>query len=191
MSKLRTSNQTGFSIIELMIAIVVLAVGLTATISLVIGAIAANNRNKMDTSATMLAQNVMEEILAANSNAIPPPVFQVTDCNNTVFNINAAGAAGPAGLGATLTAAGNINFAGNAPAGYGMNYVVCKSTGTNVTYDVRWNIINLRTGANGEIYTKQVTIAARPIAAANASGIGSGRLYALPITLKGVAGILQ
>jgi prepilin-type N-terminal cleavage/methylation domain-containing protein len=187
MKTLRKPKQSGFTMIELMFAIFVLAVGLSAGLVLVMGSIGTNNRNKLDTTATMLSQNVMEQFLAVSSNTVLN--IPMSDCQGNNFTINTQGAAAP-GAGATLTAAGTIDFSAASPgAGYSMLYVVCRATGDPVTYDVRWNVTNLRTGGTGgtEIYTKQITVAARPLGAAgNASTML--RYFALPVTMRGVAG---
>lgn len=49
------SSSSGMTLIELMIAMVVLAVGLIAIANVVAIAIANNNRNHMDTTSTMLS----------------------------------------------------------------------------------------------------------------------------------------
>ena len=48
------SNEAGLSLIELMIAMVIMTVGFMATMILISTAIATNNRNKLDTTATAL-----------------------------------------------------------------------------------------------------------------------------------------
>src|SRR5437016_14223653 len=57
-------TERGFSLIELMIALVVLAVGMAALGVLFGVAILGNGRSKGDTAGTMLAQTILEQIAA-------------------------------------------------------------------------------------------------------------------------------
>ena len=61
-------RQRGFSLIEMMIAMVVLAVGLGALTILFTTAMYSNTKSNKDTTATMLAQTVMEQIDAQSTN---------------------------------------------------------------------------------------------------------------------------
>ena len=106
------NRQSGMSLIELMIAMTVLVVGMLALMTLVTTAIGSNNRNKLDTTGTMLAQTVLEGIAAQ-----PAPVgatFTLSDCNpagSTSWTIGTAGGSAiGAALGAQLDGSGNIDF---------------------------------------------------------------------------------
>ena len=186
----RFRRQRGMSLIELMMALFVLAVGLAGAMVLVSTAIAGNNRNKLDTTATLLSQMVLEKILTpGNSNLPPNPALlphyvTVTDCTGATFFIY-LDPGGPALNAAT----GEINFAVPPPAiGYNMIYTVCKAGGQTAVYDVRWNIQALQTSVGGTIYTKLVTVAARPTGAA-ANRTTRILFFGLPITLRGVSGV--
>src|SRR3989442_10915728 len=61
-SRCLSHRSCGFSLIELMIAISVLAVGMSALVGLFITAVMNNGRSKGDTTSTMLAQTVLGEI---------------------------------------------------------------------------------------------------------------------------------
>jgi prepilin-type N-terminal cleavage/methylation domain-containing protein len=174
----------GMTLLELMIAITVLALGLGGGMALLSTSIATNNRNKMDTTATTLSQMVLEQILAAGANATT--TFTLTDCVGNVFTINPAGSS--TGVGAAITSGGDIDYTGavSPSTGYNMNYTVCKAAGQYNIYDIRWRITILNnTGTS--IYRKQVVAAARPIGGASTSTY-SQIYYAAPITLKSVAG---
>ena len=181
---IRTSRtpQSGMSLIELMIAMVVLVVGMLALMTLVTTAITTNNRNKLDTTGTMLAQTVLEGIAAQP--ATVNSTFTLTDCNPAgaaTWTIATAGAASP-GAGANIDATtGNIDFTqaySGITANYAMKYVVCGVSGGQSTYDVRWNVRTLTS------FTKLITVSARQI------GATSGRLpfFSPPITLRTISG---
>jgi hypothetical protein len=98
-------------------------------------AILMNNRNKVDSTQTMLAESVFEQV---NSTIIGSGSSALTDCDGTTWTINTQKG------GAALNGAG-INFAETSPPmDYAMTYVLrapCKPDGELVaTYDVRWNV---------------------------------------------------
>lgn len=176
----RTSRtrQSGMSLIELMIALVVLVVGMLALMTMVTTAISSNNRAKVDTTGTMLAQTVLEGIVAQP--ATQNTTFSLKDCNPagaTTFTLATAPGAQPNGNGAPLVAAtGNIDFTQAVVANYNMLYVACGSGGTQATYDVRWNVMTLTN------FTKLVTVSARQ------RNIGNLPFFFPPITLRTIAG---
>jgi prepilin-type N-terminal cleavage/methylation domain-containing protein len=165
------SRQRGMSLIELMIAMVVLAVGMGGIMVLFVTAIASNNRNKIDTAGTLVAQMTLEQIASRPANQHAP--ITVTDCAGTSHVVNTAVG------GAALDANAAINYTAAAVAGYRMLYVTCGAGGQQATYDVRWNI--QAWGA-----TKVITVASRSTGAGQAGA--TPRLFALPVTLRTIAG---
>lgn len=182
-------SQAGMTLVELMIALFILAVGMGAITNLLVVAMATDNRNSKDTSATLLAQMVIEQISAQHPNSTA--TITVTDCAGNTWTVATAGGASPNGTGATLvttsTAAGyggidQTQAYSSITAGYAMKYVDCGgvgNTGVPTTYDVRWNVMTV--DAN---YTRLVTASARPL---NANALG-GIQFALPINLRAVTG---
>src|SRR5260221_11456194 len=91
---MRISNQTrkpnlkerGFLMIELMISMVVLSVGLGGLLILLISAMYTDKRAASDTSSTMVAEHVLEQITAEGLGT--DGTLQITDCSGTVLNIN-------------------------------------------------------------------------------------------------------
>ena len=123
----KPTSEDGMTMIELMIAMVVLAVGLGALSSLFILASGTDNKNSRGTSSAMLAQMMIEQIAAQSANSSAN--ITVTDCAGTAWAVSTVGAAGPNGAGATLaTNAGSKYYGGidptqnlaAVPAGYGM-----------------------------------------------------------------------
>ncbi len=99
------SAERGISLVELVIAITVLAIGMAGLAVLFSTAIMNNSRSKGDTSGTMLTQTVLEQIAAQPANLVAN--LTLTDCNTagaTVWPIATTGAASP-GAGATI----NVN----------------------------------------------------------------------------------
>ena len=60
----RKGREGGMGLIELMIALTVLVVGMLSLMTLITTAIRTNNRNRIDTGGTLIAQMVMERIAA-------------------------------------------------------------------------------------------------------------------------------
>lgn len=172
-------RSSGFSLVELMLAIVVIAVAVLGGMMMVSIGILRNNSNKVDTAGTNVAQTVLETVASAGPNINTTLV--VTDCLQTnpavsTLRINTA----PGG--ANLLANGDIDFsqppaalAGN----YQMNYTVCGNNGLQLVFDVRWNVRSL----NG--FGKLVTASAQQQFVANGKGVALLK----PITLRTVVGM--
>lgn len=182
----KNNPQRGSSLIELMIAMFVLATGLGALTTLITACMINDNRNSKDTSATLLAQKVIEELSAQNTNSTNAVIL--TDCAGNNWTIpSTQGAAAPSGQGAALATSasspyyGGIDFSqslGAVPAGFSMQYVDCNTNGTQTTYDVRWNVMTVTASS-----TRLITASAR-----QRGSNGASLFYALPITLRAIGG---
>src|SRR5260370_39983034 len=104
--------ERGAMLIELMIAMFVLATGLGALTTLIVACMTNDNRNSKDTSATLLAQKVVEELSAQNTNSTNAVIL--TDCAGNNWTIpSTQGTAAPTGQGAALaTRASSIYYGG-------------------------------------------------------------------------------
>jgi len=191
-SRRMRARQSGMTLLELMMAMVVLAIGLGALSSLFISAALSNNKNSRNTTATLLAQLVLEQISSQSPNSTAT-IF-LTDCAGNTWAVATTGGAAPGGTGATLdTTATDYNYGGIDPSqsysavppatattpGYAMQYVDCGTGGTQSTYDVRWNVVNIDT------YARLITVSARMVSPANKLG---GAIYAMPVTVRGIGG---
>ena len=173
---------SGMTLIELLIALSIAAVGMTAVISLFVASMANNSRSKRDTTATLLAQSVLEQILLAGTNGTA--TIGLTDCLGNNFTINTVGA-GAGGAGAPLTGNGDIDFSQAAPGNnYSMNYTVCRANGQTSIYDIRWNVLDMDV-AGTTVFTRQVRVAAKP------TGTTAANSFILPITLRGTAALAE
>lgn len=168
--------------IELMVAGIVMVVGCLAVVVLITTAIATNNRNKLDTTATMLAQTVLERIAGQ---VATEAAGTLTDCgthgvSNPWTIAVAGGALGGTGMGANLNGTGTaIDFSQDQSAitaNYSMNFVVCSGT-LQTAYDVRWHVKPLTTN------TYLVTVGARMQGASS-----NLRYFALPVQLRTIVG---
>jgi prepilin-type N-terminal cleavage/methylation domain-containing protein len=175
--KIKRANQRGMSLIELMIASLVLTVGVLGCAVLIPLAIGTNSKNRQQSNSTVIAQMTMEKISSASAGG---STLTITDCAGNANTINITGSTG--GTGATLLASGSIDFApaqgsAGAPAGYYMSYTSCGTSGRQSTYDVRWNV------QTPSSYVKLVTVSAKM------KGSGTNQiLFSLPVTIRSMVG---
>jgi prepilin-type N-terminal cleavage/methylation domain-containing protein len=174
--KFARTNVKGFTLVELTVAMFVLAVGVLGGMVMILLGMTRDNTNRMDTTATNAAQAVLEVIAAVPANSTPP--LTVTDCLNNVLPLTTAGSAG--GTGATLAPNGDVDFTQPAVAPYQINYAVCGTNGLTISYDVRWRITTLPSGG------KLVIVAAGHPSTDNKS---HAMAYIAPVTLRTIVGL--
>ncbi|HEY6902824.1 MAG TPA: prepilin-type N-terminal cleavage/methylation domain-containing protein [Candidatus Acidoferrales bacterium] len=179
----RHKTERGATLIELMIAMLVLAIGLAGVTTLLVTAIASNNRNNTDTTATLLAQMVTEQISAQD--VYNNGLINVTDCTGTIHQIDPAPGAVGTGNGAKLKANGTIDFTQDPTALIAafeaMNYVDCSAAGgVQTTYDVRWNVMS----ASKNPTIRMITAAARPLSS-SVKQFG-GLYFAIPANIRSI-----
>lgn len=188
----------GMTLIELMIAMTVLAIGVPACMMMILVGMQANSRSKTDTTATILDQEIIEKFSTLKQ--YPKPTFvAIYDCapsaaSGNVHNASLGAGAAPAGSGAALytgasaSEVGNIDWTQAAPTvatstiqGYAMEYQTCAGD----IYEVRWNVMSISPNPNSQI--SLLTVSARPRSAVQADAGGATNraiLYAQPVTLK-------
>jgi Tfp pilus assembly protein PilV len=174
-------------LLELLIAMVVLTAGLGGLLILLVGSITTDRRSGQDTSSTMIAEHVLEQISSqqANDNA----QLTITDCTGAAINITTQGAtkgAGNSGAnggnGANLTAAGNIDWTqatAGVPNGYSMMYTSCGAGGRQTRYEARWNVMTMT------VYSRMIVVSARPVGSVTVGGLR----YIVPASLRTIGGM--
>src|SRR5262245_35439778 len=123
------NSQAGITLVEALLAGAILIIGSVGMLTLIVDAIATNNRNRMDSTQTMLATSILEQI---HSTFNGTGTSELKDCAGTTWTIDTT-IPNSGSSGAQLSGA-NINYGETSPpAGYYMNYVIsapCTSTGT-------------------------------------------------------------
>lgn len=177
-------SESGMTLIELAIAGVVLIVGMLSIMGVLLVAVGNNGRSKVDSSATMLSQAVLEQLRAKLAGGGPGSLTDNANCNGTGTAHQIGYDLGSATSGGATVAGSGINFTqaqnaiGNDANGnpYYMNFIDCNNNVT-VTYDVRWNIRDLGNS------TYLVTVGSKPI-----TGLPSQYAFSLPVNMRTYVG---
>jgi prepilin-type N-terminal cleavage/methylation domain-containing protein len=161
-------RQKGFSILEMLLATMILLVGLVAVAQLVPATILLNYRNRTDSSALVFAQRQLDQMIdqpltsssfvdvLGNTCQLGNPSPTNTVQGNNVLSVNSQ----------TL-----IDFGASAVSGYSFTYQD-PTDPSGTTYDVRWAVIV--TGNGSVPSSKRYILGVRQL---------GGNGYFLPITL--------
>ena len=163
-------GQQGFTLIELMIAVVVLVVGVVSVAELVPAAMFLNTHNRADSTSMVYAQREMDQFV--NQPLTTPAPYTFTDQQGNVCNLGGATVFNTV-VGSPVTTVGGhvgIDFSGGQVGGY--SYTYTDPTDATTTYDVRWAVIN--TGIAGSVYSRRFIMGVRK---------SGGNTPLLPITL--------
>jgi Tfp pilus assembly protein PilV len=169
--------QEGFSILEMMLATVILLVGLVAIAELVPASILLNYRNRTDSSALVFAQRELDQMIAQPLNpSSSPPSFTDVYGNlcylgdptqpNTRVGTNVL----------TFNNVAAIDF-NSTVANYNFTYPDPTDPSGGAMYDVRWAVITTGNGASAN--SKRFILGVRQI---------GGNGYFKPITLDTTVG---
>src|SRR5579864_3141798 len=114
----KASSQTserGMTVLELLIAMAVLAIGMTGAMGMILAGIQSDARNKNDTAAVVLDQEILEQFAAYQNYPQAGGFITINDCSTGATQQHEAGAAGlvAPGNGATLYTAGTAPFPSN------------------------------------------------------------------------------
>ena len=166
----RRKSERGFSILEMMLATIILLVGLVAIAQLVPATIFLNFRNRTDSSALVFAQRELDQF-------IDQPLF-ATSFTDSTGNTCALGTAAPANAvqGSPVAVVNNqvvIDFTQAPITDYSFPGPYQDPTDpSGVAYDVRWAVIVTSNGTN--VSSKRFILGIRQ---------GGGNGYFQPITL--------
>jgi prepilin-type N-terminal cleavage/methylation domain-containing protein len=166
----RKNKQSGFTLMEVLVATVVLLIGIVAVAQLVPVAVTANNGNRRDSTASVIAQRELAQFVTLPL-TFPGPF---TDALGNVCNLGDPTQVGVT-VGSPVVVIANrptINFTAGKVAGYNFTSPVDPEDPYGAQYDVRWAVI---TGGNGATASSR-----RFILGARQTNV---RSYVLPLTL--------
>jgi Tfp pilus assembly protein PilV len=179
-------GERGMGLLELLIAMTVLTVGMLGSMVMILTGMQSNSRNKTDTTATVLDQEILETF-ATLKNYPQAGSVAIYDCSgNSVFYLASYGQGSFAsgGNGAPLTSTGDIDWTQPTPtlataatAGYAMQYTNCSGD----TYEVRWNVRDAENAPSSKSRLSILTVSSRLKAAKNSH---QAMLFAPPTTLR-------
>src|SRR5713101_4198381 len=144
-------GERGMSLLELVIAMVVLTVGMLGSMIMILTGMQSNSRNKTDNAATVLDQEILE-MFATLNNYPKSGYVRIYDCalsggsaNQHRASLSQGTFSASGGNGAPLNSAGDIDWTQSTPTlatsttqGYAMRYQTCSGD----IYEVRWNIMD-------------------------------------------------
>ncbi|HEY4977874.1 MAG TPA: prepilin-type N-terminal cleavage/methylation domain-containing protein [Candidatus Acidoferrum sp.] len=157
----QSSSERGFTLLEMLLATVIILVGLVAVAQLVPTSVMLNSNNRSDATALVFAQHVLEGMrnqpLSATTYTDPQGVL--CPLGNTC---NLGDPTQPSVLvgNAVNTTGGSpiIDFSTAPVAGYSFVYVDPNDP-LGATYDVRWAMVT-RTNASGIVTSKRIILGA-------------------------------
>ena len=165
----RNTRQRGFTLMEVMVATLLLMFGVVAVAQLVPVAVTANNVSRRDSTALVIAQRELSQMLEQNLST-----FTFTDALGNNCNLGNAATPGVT-VGSPIVVINNrpsINFSAATVAGYSFTTPVDNQDPYRAQYDVRWAVI---TDGNGTVASsRRIILGARLL---------GGNRYFLPLTL--------
>ena len=140
-------KQSGFTLIEMMMAMLVLFVGLVAVAQLVPLAVTLNAANRQDSTGLVIAQRLLGQMLDQPFTAVACTAPACPDAQ--AANWSLGDPANPSQLvGSAVTVANNrprIDFGAALQPGYNFNYIDPNDP-FHLTYDVRWAVVTQVSG---------------------------------------------
>jgi len=98
-------NRQGFSLVEVMVAMLIMTIGVSGSLTMIIASMKANTRANLLTTKTALAQQMVEDLLSMNSS----DVTTVCPTALTNYNLNMTGTVSGAANYLTISGSGTYN----------------------------------------------------------------------------------
>jgi prepilin-type N-terminal cleavage/methylation domain-containing protein len=153
-------GESGFTLVEMLMATVIVVVGLVAVAQLVPTSIMLNANNRSDGAALVIAQRQMEAL-----RAVPLTATTFTDPSGLTCPLSTTCSVGNPGqsgaVGCSVVPFNNtpvIDFAQNpVPPGYGYSYTDPNDP-LGAVNDVRWAVVTVTNGTNGPVTGKRIIV---------------------------------
>jgi prepilin-type N-terminal cleavage/methylation domain-containing protein len=170
----RGSGERGFTLMEVLVATVILLVGMVAVAQLVPISLTVSNGNRTGSTALVIEQRMLEQMLNQPLTTATCTAPTCPDAQATTWSLGSS--ATPASIvGSPVTQVNNspaIDFSAGQVPGYSMT-VADPEDPYGANYDVRWAVITYVNGAQ-HVTGRRFLISARQI---------GGQGYFLPLTL--------
>jgi prepilin-type N-terminal cleavage/methylation domain-containing protein len=165
----RKMKQRGFTLVEVLVATIVLMTGVVAVAQLVPVAVTANNVSRRDSTALVIAQRELAQMMEQ-----PLSVFTFNDALGNACSLGSAATPG-ATVGSPVVVIANrptINYSVAQVGGYSFTTQPDPQDPYRSQYDVRWAVITDGNGTTAS--SRRIIISARLL---------GGNRYSLPLTL--------
>lgn len=166
----RHKREGGFSLLEMLLATVILLVGLVAIAQLVPASILMNFRNRTDSSAMVFAQRELDQFLDQ-----PLSSLSFTDSASNICNLGDPSQPNQL-VGSAVVVINNqplIDFTASLQPNYSFTYAD-STDATGTTFDIRWAVIITGDGTSTNVSSKRFILGVRQ---------QGGNGYFQPITL--------
>ena len=171
--KSNSTGENGFTLMEVLVASVVLLVGMVAVAQLVPISLTINSGNRTGSTALVIEQRMLEQMLDQPLTATTCPALACPDAQAGTWSLGDS-AVPKTVVGNAVTQVNNspaIDFSGGQVPSY-FATVLDTQDPYGASYDVRWAVVTYVNGAH--ITGKRFLISARQV---------GGQGYSLPITL--------
>jgi prepilin-type N-terminal cleavage/methylation domain-containing protein len=151
----KCARQRGFSILEMLIASVILMVGIIGVVQLVPASLQLNASNRYDTLSTVIAQRELDQMLAQ-----PVDTITFTDSSGNLVSLGGAGSPGaPVVMQGPMA---QIDFTADPVAGFSIaSYMDPNDPNfpNGATFELRWAVIPQVSG--GRVISKRIILGCR------------------------------
>src|ERR1700682_5195175 len=127
-------GQRGFSVLEMLLASVILMVGIISVVQLVPASLQANANNRLDTLATVIAQPELDQMLSQ-----PLSTNAFLDTEGRTISLGGAGLPGAPGVMQGQMA--QIDFTAGAVAGFSIPTYVDRNDPSGATFELRLAVL--------------------------------------------------
>jgi len=162
-------KQSGFSVLEMILASAILMVGIVSVVQLVPASLNSSVGNRLDTMATVVCQRELDQMLSQ-----PLSVNSFQDEGQTI-SLGGAGSPGASVLMSGQSVVVDFSPGTTPPAGFSATYTADPTVPTSPSFELRWAVFPQL--SNGAVVGRRIVIGCR-----RANGGGNQQLL-LPVTL--------
>ncbi len=162
-------KQSGFSVLEMILASAILMVGIVSVVQLVPASLNSSVGNRLDTMATVVCQRELDQMLSQ-----PLSVNSFQDEGQTI-SLGGAGSPGASVLMSGQSVVIDFSLGATPPAGFSATMLADPNVPTSPSFELRWAVFPQL--SNGAVVGRRIVIGCR-----RANGGGNQQLL-LPVTL--------